>query len=71
MTDTIELEVALKRANVSRKQASCALGISVTAFFQKLHNQTEFKASEINKLAEMLSLSPGRRDAIFFKHDVG
>ena len=66
MTNTLELDIALKRAGVTRLEVAKQLGISVTAFFNKLHNKTEFKASEIAILKKVLNISEEERDKIFF-----
>ena len=43
-----------------------ALKLSREGFYKKLNNQTEFKASEIVKMQEILNLSNEQRDKIFF-----
>lgn len=70
MTNTLELDIALKRAGITRLEAAKQLGISLTAFFNKLHNKTEFKASEIASLKKILNLSEEERDKIFFTCEV-
>ena len=57
MTDTIEFEIALKRAGLTKKKVAQSLGISEMGLYQKVNNITEFKASEISKLYELLNLS--------------
>lgn len=42
------------------------IGISRHSLYSKIENDTEFKASEIVKIAEVLRLSDAERDAIFF-----
>lgn len=64
MTDTIELEVAMKRAGLTKREVAKRLGLSEMGFYKKVNNVTEFKASEIMLLAEMLSVS--NVDKIFF-----
>lgn len=66
MTDTLELDIALKRAGFTRLEIAKKLGISAMAFFNKIHNKTEFKASEIASLKKILNLSDKERDKIFF-----
>ncbi len=68
MTNTLELEIAMKRAGISRPDVAKKLGISVMALFNKLHNKSEFRASEIAKLSNLLNLSSEQRDAIFFTY---
>ena len=70
MTDTLELDIAIKRAALTRGQVAKALGLTMTTLFNKIHNKVEFKASEIAKLKELLKLSNEQRDRIFFNVDV-
>ena len=56
MTDTIEFEVALKRAGLTKTETANALGISVESLTRKANNNSEFKASELAKLYQMLKL---------------
>ena len=64
LTDTIELEVAMKRAGLTKREVARRLGLSEMGLYKKINNITEFKASEIMVLAEMLSVS--NLDEIFF-----
>ena len=68
MTDSLELDYAIKRAGLDRQKVAGLLGISQMAFFNKIHNRTEFKASEIEALKQALHLSNEQRDKIFFAH---
>ena len=70
MTDSLELDYAIKKAGLDRQKVAGLLGISQMAFFNKIHNRTEFKASEIEALKQALHLSNEQRDKIFFAHDV-
>lgn len=70
VTDALELDYAIKKAGLDRPKVAEALGISVTALFNKIHNRTDFKASEIARLKQLLCLSNGQRDRIFFAGDV-
>ena len=45
MTDTIEFEIALKRAGLTKKKVAQSLGISEMGLYQKVNNITEFKAT--------------------------
>lgn len=42
------------------------LGITYQGFLRKINNETEFKASEIQGLKELLNLTDKERDEIFF-----
>lgn len=46
------------------------MGITREGFYKKLNNETEFKASEISCLKEILRLTNAERDVIFFAHEV-
>ena len=56
MTDTIELEIAIKRSGLTKREVAKRLGLSEMGFYQKPNNVTEFKASEIEALIKMLSI---------------
>lgn len=70
MTDSLELDYAIKKAGLNRPMIAKVLGISMMALFNKIHNRTEFKASEIEALKQALHLSNEQRDKIFFAHSV-
>ena len=67
MTDSLELDYAIKKAGLDRQKVAGLLGVSQMAFFNKIHNRTEFKASEIVALKEILNLSNEQRDLIFLQ----
>lgn len=67
MTNTLELEIAIKRRGLSKKAVAKHLGLSEQGFLLKLNNSTEFKASEIQSLVELLEL-PDK--SIFFEKSV-
>jgi transcriptional regulator with XRE-family HTH domain len=64
MTNTLEFEIAIKRAGLTKREIAKRLGLSEQGLYKKINNETEFKASEIDKLAKMLSIS--NVDEIFF-----
>lgn len=66
MTDTMELELAIKRAGITKRDIAKKLEISETALYHKLSGGVEFKASEIVKMKEILNLTNEQRDKIFF-----
>ena len=57
MTDTLKLEFAIKRAGFTKKEVALRLNLSDMALYQKINNITEFKASEISTLYDLLKLS--------------
>ena len=71
MTNTIEFEVALKRAGLTKTETAKALGISVESLTRKANNLNEFKASELAKLYQMLKLETyDEQKRIFFASGV-
>lgn len=66
MTDVKELEAAIARAGVTKRELARALGISETALYNKLCAKAEFKASEIFIMQKKLNLTNEQRDNIFF-----
>lgn len=69
MTNTVEFEIALKRVGLTKRKVAQFLGISDMSLYQKINNVTEFKASEISKLYELLKLnSLVEQQKIFFAH---
>ena len=66
MTNSMELEADIARANVSKKVIYESLGTSAQALWNKIHNVSEFKASEIKIMQRILGQSDERRDFVFF-----
>lgn len=66
MTNTFELECAIKKKKLTKKQVAEFLGLSEYGFQLKIQNKTEFKASEISALCEFLDL-PDK--SIFFQKE--
>lgn len=67
MTDTLEFELAIKRAGLTKREIAKKLGLSEMGLYQKINNITEFKASEIAKLYDLLKLSNlEQQQRIFF-----
>lgn len=64
MTNTVELEILIKRSGLTKKEVAKRLGLSDMGFYKKINNITEFKASEIMTLAELLGIE--NMDEIFF-----
>lgn len=65
MTDTKELEVAIARAGISKREIAKLLGVSEATLYNKLSNKVEFKASEIVKMCDILKLNRTQREQIF------
>ena len=66
MTDTEALEEMMIRSNASISFIYEKIGITNKAFSMKMHNISEFLASEIVSVKQILNLSNLERDRIFF-----
>ena len=64
MTNTEELNVAILRSGLTKREIAKRLGLSEQGLLLKITNKSEFKASEIDKLCEILGLSD---NSIFFE----
>lgn len=67
MTDTYELEKVIRKNGLTKRQCASELGLSEQGFLLKLTNKSEFKASEIERLCEILHLPD---NSLFFAKDV-
>lgn len=67
MADTIKLELEIRRNGLTKKEVAKMLGLSEQGFLMKLNNKTEFKASEIRKLCDVLHLED---NSLFFCEEV-
>lgn len=70
MTDSIELEVAITRAKLTKQEIASKLGITAMGLYKKINNLSEFKASEIVILSKLLKLTNSQREKIFFTNFV-
>ena len=61
-----ELRVAMAKAGTTNRDLAKELGLSDQAFYNKINGITEFKNSEIIRLAHALSLSMDAVNSIFF-----
>lgn len=69
LTDTKELEIEIKRSGITKRELAKKLGLSEMGLYKKIHNITEFKASEVAALTEILSIEEKMQD-IFFATEV-
>ena len=67
MTDSEALSKAIENSGLKLTFIANKLELSREGFYKKLNNQTEFKASEIVKLQDILNLSNKERDKIFLQ----
>ena len=63
MTNTEELNIAILRSGLTKREIAKRLGISEQSLLLKITNKNEFKASEIGKMCEILKLND---NSIFF-----
>ena len=68
MTNTELLEKKILESGYKKSYIAKAIGLkSAYGLAKKIKNETEFKASEINSLCELLNISsPEEKEAIFF-----
>ena len=70
MTNTMLLEKHIKSAGIKYKFVAEKLGITYYSLRKKINNVTEFTATEIDLLCELLHLGVKDRMAIFFAKGV-
>lgn len=66
MTNTYLLKQAIENSGYKLVFIAKQTGISYQALLKKINNETEFKASEIAKLCELLKIDIQKQKAIFF-----
>lgn len=70
MTNTEKLTEAIKSSGYKRSYIAGYVGLSLTGLTKKVNNESDFRASEIQKLCELLKISPPEKEKIFFAADV-
>lgn len=70
MTNSQLLNEAIIDSGLKITYIANRLGITREGFYNKLKNETEFKASEIVVMQKILNLSNSKRDKIFFAEEV-
>lgn len=65
MTDSVLLRKTIERSGYKLRFLAERLGITYQGFLKKLNNETEFKASEIQTLYQILGMTEAEREAIF------
>nr|WP_317399787.1 helix-turn-helix transcriptional regulator [uncultured Gemmiger sp.] len=68
MTDTARLRACIEKKGFKLKFVAKVLGLSPYTLSMKIENDSEFKVSEVDALAELLDLSLIEKDEIFFCH---
>lgn len=67
MTDTKLLKQVINESGLKRYFLAEQLGLTYPGLQNKIHNKSEFKASEIKKISEILSIDNELRERIFFE----
>lgn len=70
MTNSILLNYKIKVCGFRHGFLAKKLGLSRTGLYNKINNKSEFLASEIQILSDILKLSPDERQEIFFAKEV-
>ncbi len=70
MTNTAKLKAKIVEKGLLQEAVAMQLGITSGTFNYKLNNKTEFKASEIKKLSNILKLTIEEFYSIFFAENV-
>lgn len=70
MVNTSKLKATIVERGMLQEQVAMQLGMTSATFNYKVNNKTEFRASEIKKLAEVLHLTMEEVFAIFFAEEV-
>lgn len=66
MTNVEMLQKKIDESGMSNTAVAAALDMSVPTYYSRKTGKSEFTASEIVKLVELLHLTKKERDAIFF-----
>ena len=71
MTDTERLKEAIQKSGLKMQYLAKRLNLSYFGFSNKVNNVTEFKASEIDTLCELLQIKAlSEKERIFFAKKV-
>lgn len=66
MTNTVLLEQYIEKSGYKKSFIADQLGITAYGFSLKINNKSEFKASEMTILCELLKINARDKEAIFF-----
>ena len=70
MTNTKKLRARIKDRGLLYGYLAQQLGITPYCLSQKIDNKTEFRASEIHKLAQLLDMTLDEKEAFFLEDKV-
>ena len=71
MTNTSLLRKKIDESGYKLRFIASKLGITYQGFLKKINNETEFKASEMQILRELLNLTDAEFEQIFFYLECG
>lgn len=71
MTDSVLLTSKISECGFTYSEIARELGITRQGLWKKIHNRSEFKQSEIEKITRLLNLDMEANSKIFFKNCVG
>lgn len=67
MTNTALLESIIAGSGLKKNYIAKVIGVTPETLIRKIKNASEFKASEIDKMCQILGISdPEMREAVFF-----
>lgn len=66
MTNTSLLEQYIEKSGYKKAFIADQLGLTAYGFMLKVNNKSEFKASEMQILCQLLKISAKDKEAIFF-----
>lgn len=67
MTNTKLIKKTIKESGLKRYALAEQMGLTYQGLLNKINNVSEFKASEIKKIAEILNIDNELRERIFFE----
>lgn len=71
MTNTALLESIIAGSGLKKNYIAKVIGVTPETLIRKIKNASEFKASEIDKMCQILAISdPKLREAVFFDPQV-
>lgn len=70
MTNTALLESIIAGSGLKKNYIAKVIGVTPETLIRKIKNASEFKASEIDKLCQLLAINdPKLREAVFFAQE--
>lgn len=71
MTNTVKLKELIDKSGLKLEYIASQIGITRFSLAKKIKNETEFKASEVQKMCEILCITDNEvRQLVFFAHNV-